>query len=164
MTYLRTYARVLLPVVALMLALSVTSPALAAPPKFGVVPGVGIGPVSVGDTRAELAASLGKPEQEGSVWAYTVRAKGREGVVKVLFDGQRAENVFTVDPAFVYRGVRVGDDSDEAISTLRGNGFLSGRCGPARALYTPDERTMFGLYRGEVEHIFVVRDSGACGA
>jgi hypothetical protein len=145
-----------------LLALCAASPASAALPQFQVDPGVGIGPVHVGDTRAELEAKLGEPKQEGSIAAYTVRAKGRSGVVKVLFDGQRAQNVFTVDPAFVYLGIRVGDDSAEAISTLRGNGFFSGRCGPARALFTRDERTMFGLYRGEVEHIFVVRDSGSC--
>jgi hypothetical protein len=45
---------------------------------------------------------------------------------------------------------------------LRDAGFVRGRCGPARAMFLPDQLTMFGLYRGEVEHIFVVRDSGAC--
>lgn len=155
-------ARVLLPLAVVALALATSSAALAAPAKFVVVPGAGIGPVSVGDTLSDLENRVGKPEREGGVSAFTVRSGGRSGVVRVLFDGPRAQNVFTVDPAFVYRGVRVGDDAAEAIETLRGNGFLSGRCGPARALFSRDERTMFGLYRGEVEHIFVVRDAGAC--
>ncbi len=153
--------RALVPVVLLTLAICV-APAAAASKKFRVHPGVGIGPVSVGDTRSDLDDRLGSPRKEGPVWQYTVREPGRSGIVKVLFDGKRAQNVFTVDPAFVYRGVRVGTDRDTAVSTLRDAGFRLGRCGPARAMYLPDELTMFGLYRGEVEHIFVVRDSGSC--
>jgi hypothetical protein len=53
-------------------------------------------------------------------------------------------------------------DSDLAVSVLTGAGFVRGRCGPGRAMFLPVERTMFGLYRGEVENIFVVRDPGAC--
>jgi len=162
MTHGGRLARALIPLAVAVLALAACSAAVAAPAKFLVVPGVGIGPVGVGDTRGELESKVGKPEREGGIMAYTVRSGTRSGVVKVLFDGDRAENVFTVDPAFAYRGVHVGDDAGLATATLRANGFLSGRCGPARALYSRDERTMFGLYRGAVEHIFVVRDAGAC--
>ncbi len=159
---LRGARRALLPLTLLLTLAICAAPAGAASKKFRVHPGVGIGPVSVGDTRADLDARLGSPGREGPVWAYTVSEPGRTGVVKVLFGGGKAKNVFTVDPAFVYRGVRVGTDSERAIETLRGAGFRLGRCGPGRALFLPDERTMFGLYRGEVESVFVVRDSGAC--
>lgn len=152
-------SRLVLPVLCLLVF---AAPAAAAPKQFRVHPGEGIGPVGVGDTKADLAARVGAPRREGQVWAYTVRAAGRSGVVKVLFDGNRAMNVFTVDPAFVYRGIRVGTASDTATSTLRGAGFQLGRCGPARALFLPNQLTMFGLYKGEVEHVFVVRDGGAC--
>ncbi len=148
---------------AVLLTLAIcAAPAGAVSKKFRVQPGEGIGPVSVGDTRADLDDRLGQPDKEGPVWAYTVREPGRSGVVKVLFSGNKAKNVFTVDSAFSYRGVHVGTGSEQAISTLKGAGFVLGRCGPARALYLPGERTSFGLYRGEVEHIFVVRQS-ACG-
>jgi hypothetical protein len=158
-----TARRTIAPAAVLTLALSIcVAPAAAVPKKFRVHPGTGIGPVSVGDTRNELDDRLGKPKKEGPVWRYTVRGEHRSGVVKVLFAGRRAKNVFTVDPAFVYRGVHVGMDSDQAVARLRGAGFVRGRCGPARAMFLPDQLTMFGLYRGEVEHIFVVRDSGAC--
>jgi hypothetical protein len=152
----------LLPVTLLLTLAICAAPAGAASKRFRVHPGVGIGPVSVGDTRADLNARLGSPDKEGPVWAYTVREPGRTGVVKVLFGGGKAKNVFTVDPAFVYRGVRVGTDSEQAIEALRAAGFRLGRCGPGRALFLPDQLTMFGLYRGEVENVFVVRDSGAC--
>ena len=106
--------------------------------------------MSVGDTRADLKERLGKPEREGAVWRYKVRVSDSLGVVKVLFDGKRAMNVFTDDPHFRYRGVRVGTGRDEAVRVLRGAGFRLGRCGPGRALHTPNKRTPFGLYGGEV--------------
>ena len=81
----------------------------------------------------------------------------------MLFDDGKAQNVFTVDPDFVYRGVHVGTDRDRAVDVLRDAGFRLGRCGPARAMYdTGGFDTSFGLYKGEVEHIFVVRDPGSC--
>ena len=150
-------------IAALLLCAAVVGPAAAAPKNFRVHPGVGIGPVSVGDTRAELNARLGAGEKEGPVSAYRVRADGRVGTVKVLFSGGKAKNVFTVDPDFSYRGAHVGMARDQAVDILRGAGFRVGRCGPARAMYdTTGFDTSFGFYQGEVEHIFVVRDPGTC--
>jgi hypothetical protein len=80
-----------------------------------------------------------------------------------VIDDGKAQNVSAVDPDFVYRGVHVGTDNDQAVPVLRDAGFRLGRCGPGRAMYATDGfDTLFGLYRGEVENIFVVRDPGAC--
>ena len=153
----------LIALVAALVTLGVlASPALAVPPKFRVYPGVGIGPMSVGDTRADLKERLGKPRREGPVWQYRVLVSDSVGIVGVLFDGRRAMNVFTNEPHFRYRGVHVGTGRDEAVRVLRGAGFRLGRCGPGRAMHTPNDRTQFALYGGEVENIFVVPDSGRC--
>ena len=154
--------RLLAVAAALVISGVIASPAFAIHPKFRVYPGVGIGPVSVGDTRADLNERLGKPEREGAVWRYKVRVSDSLGIVKVLFDGKRAMNVFTDDSHFRYRGVHVDTARDEAVRVLRGAGFRLGRCGPGRSLYKPDKRTTFDLYRGEVETIFVVRDPADC--
>ena len=130
--------------------------------KFRVYPGVGIGPVKVGDTRADLKDRLGSPEREGAVWRYRVHVADTVGIVKVLFSGKRAMNVFTDDPAFRYRGIHVRSARDDAVQVLRGAGFRLGRCGPGRSLYKPDKRTTFDLYRGEVETIWVLRDPADC--
>jgi hypothetical protein len=146
----------------LLLAVWVDSPALASPAKFQVYPDVGIGPIEVGDTRSGLQSFLGQPEPEGRTWAYTIRATGRTGVVMVRFNGQHAMTISTFDRAFSYEDISVGDDRNEAISVLRGDGFLLGHCGRAPALFSPNHLTMFRLDGGEVESIVVVRDSQRC--
>jgi hypothetical protein len=149
---------------ALLLAVWVDSPAPAASADFKVFPGVGIGPIELGDTRSGLESSLAQPDPEGRTWAYTIRATGKTGVVMVRFDGQHAMAIFTFDRAFSYSDVGVGDDTDEAISVLRRAGFLLGHCGRARALFSLNRRTMFHLAGGEVESILVVSDSHRCRA
>ena len=116
----------------------------------------------MGDTRAGLKDRLGKPEREGAVWRYRVRVSDSVGIVKVLFDGRRAMNVFTDDLHFRYRGVRVGTDRDEARRVLTAVGYRLGRCGPGRSLFARNKRTTFDLFRGEVATIFVVRDRADC--
>jgi hypothetical protein len=96
------------------------------------------------------------------VWAYTVHAGKGDGVVKVLFEGGRAKNVFTVDPLFAYRSVRVGMDRARAVEILTAAGYVRGMCGPAKAMYTPAMTTSFALYKGEVENIFVMAEAAEC--
>lgn len=146
---------------AVVMLLTLAAPA-AASRKTEIVPGERIGPVAVGATKAELADAAGTPEREGPVWAYTIRTKKGPGVVKVLFARGRAKNVFTVDPLFAYRGVRVGTERDRAVEILTAAGYVRGMCGPAKAMFTPEQTTSFALYKGEVENIFVMAEGGAC--
>ena len=127
------------------------------------MPGERIGPVAVGATKAELADAAGTPEREGPVWAYTIRTQKGPGVVKVLFARGRAKNVFTVDPLFAYRGVRVGTERDRAVEILTAAGYVRGMCGPAKAMYTPAHDHVLRALQGRGrEHLRDGRAGGAC--